>query len=142
MTTVLPGQLRLPTLKHAMTPFPYSVDIDARVADARDVLAAQQFHHLPVTADGKVIGMVDDRALLLADTGDAVRDHLVSNTPVVAMELPLLDVLGLMQEHSVSAVVVTRHDHLAGVFTANDACRELGALLATLAPAPDGGLVA
>jgi len=131
----------LPQLKTAMTPFPYSVDIESTMAEAREILSAHDFHHLPVTQDGQVIGIV--HAEDLADAGHApVRVHYRGSPFIVDIETPLAEVLDALIERRVDAAVVMRHGKLAGVFTTTDACRAFAALLHELAPPPGDDLVA
>ena len=48
----------LPQLKTAMTPFPHAIDIEADIGAARAVLVEHDFHHLPVTEAGQLVGML------------------------------------------------------------------------------------
>lgn len=48
----------LPQAVAAMTPFPYAVNQDATVSEAIALLAAHDFHHLPVKEHGRVSGIV------------------------------------------------------------------------------------
>lgn len=131
----------LPQLKTAMTPFPYSVDVSASMEEARAVLASHDFHHLPVTRDGHVCGIVHAEDLAGTDAAP-VHAHYRADAFVVDIETPLAEVLEAMLERHVDAAVVMRHGKLAGVFTTTDACRAFAALLNELAPPPGDDLVA
>jgi CBS domain-containing protein len=48
-----------------MTPFPYSVDVDAPLADAHKVMREHNFRHLPVMSHGAVAGILTDRDIKL-----------------------------------------------------------------------------
>ncbi len=135
----------LPHLKTAMTPFPYSIDVDAPLADARSMMDEHDFHHLPVTAGTHVVGMLDAAALargLAASASGFVRDYHAPDARVVSIDEPLHDVLESMAAAHLDAVIVTRHGRLAGVFTTVDACRAFAALLAEIDPPADGGQAA
>lgn len=124
-----------PRLAAAMTPFPYSIDINATLAAARAVLAEHAFHHLPVTAAGKVTGIL--HGIDVAENAHgAVADHYRPDVYVVDIETPLSVVLTHMAERHVDAAVVMRQARLAGVFTTTDACRAFAALLTALWPEP------
>jgi len=41
-----------------MTPFPYSVGINAPIAEAQEFMREHKIRHLPVTEDGTLIGVV------------------------------------------------------------------------------------
>ncbi|MEX2482051.1 MAG: CBS domain-containing protein [Gammaproteobacteria bacterium] len=124
-----------PRLASTMTPFPYSVDLDAPLAEAKRMIATHYFHHLPVTAGANIVGIVHCEDLGADDSG-FVRDHYRPDVYVVDIETPLSDVLVNMAEQHVDAAVVMRHDRLAGVFTTTDACRAFAALLSELWPDP------
>ncbi|MGE3845740.1 MAG: HPP family protein [Gammaproteobacteria bacterium] len=131
----------LPLLKTAMTPFPYSLDVDAEVASARALLSEHGFHHLPVTAQGRLVGMVSSGGLA-ASEGRALRDLCGEPPYVVDIDTRLAEVLATLAVRRVDAAVVTRHDKLVGVFTVSDACRAFAELLESLDPPPGEDLVA
>lgn len=128
----------LPQLKTAMTPFPYSIDIEANLDDARAILAEHDFHHLPVTEAGNLVGMLN--AGNLADAGATRLRDLCANEPyIVDINERLAEVLNTMARLRVDAAIVVKHGKLAGVFTAADACRVFAALLDVLEPPPGDG---
>jgi CBS domain-containing protein len=130
-----------------MTPFPYSVDAEAPVDEAMRFMREHKIRHLPVTQDGKLVGMISDRDIKLMLGPDfaypnarelKVRDAYVADAYVVDLATPLVQVLTHMAEHRLGSALVTRHDKLAGVFTTTDACRVFAEYLEhRLAPAPD-----
>ena len=128
----------LPQLKTAMTPFPYSIDIEAGIDEARALLAEHDFHHLPVTESGQLVGMLT--AGKLANGGAAPLRHLCENEPyIVDINERLSEVLNTMARLRVDAAIVVKHGKLAGVFTAADACRVFADLLDVLEPPPGDG---
>jgi len=123
-----------PKLKSAMTPFPHSVPLDAPIGVARKLMLDNHVHHLPVTEKGQLVGIVTDRdikLLLGPEFGSpdpkelTVEDAYVSDSFIVNLETPLMDVLSTMVDRHLGAVLVTAHGRLAGIFTAMDACRVL-----------------
>ncbi len=125
---------RMPTVKVAMTPFPWSIDIDAPLARAREMMAEHEIHHLPVTERGGLVGVISGREVTLcsaiAKTRDASRDPLVREACVLhayAVEdtEPLDDVLAIMARERLGSALVTRRGKLVGVFTVTDACQLL-----------------
>ena len=48
-----------------MTPFPYSVDINAPIEEAREFMRQRQIRHLPVTDGQKLVGVLTDRDIKL-----------------------------------------------------------------------------
>jgi acetoin utilization protein AcuB len=122
----------IPPIKTVMTPFPYSIDIDAPIEEARAFMHKQNIRHLPVIARGKLAGIVSDRDIKLYLGPDLdypqaketrVRDVFLANPFVVDLNDALDNVLVAMAERHVGSVLVTRDGKLAGLFTATDACR-------------------
>src|SRR3989304_9026178 len=56
---------QVPSIKSVMTPFPYSIDIEAPINEARAFMQKQNIRHLPVIAGGKLAGIVSDRDIKL-----------------------------------------------------------------------------
>ncbi|MBK8958374.1 MAG: CBS domain-containing protein [Proteobacteria bacterium] len=128
----------LPQLKTAMTPFPYSIDIEADCDAARALLVEHDFHHLPVTEGGQLVGMLT--AGKLAAGGACELRGLCEHEPyIVDINERLSEVLTGMARLRVDAAIVVKHGKLAGVFTAADACRVFAELLDVLEPPPGDG---
>lgn len=122
----------VPQLKNVMTPFPYSVDIEAPIEEARAFMREHKIRHLPVTQGGALKGLVSDRDIKLMLGPDfaypdknklKVRDVMVDDCYTVDLAAPLEDVLRHMAEHRLGSAIVTRKGKLAGMFTSTDACR-------------------
>jgi acetoin utilization protein AcuB len=123
---------RLPKLKSVMTPFPHSVDADAPLDAAVEFMRSHKIRHLPVTTKGVLTSVVSDRDIKLVLGPDfaypsgrelKVRDAMVKDCYIVDLATPLAAVLRHMASQRIGSAVVTRRGKLAGVFTANDACR-------------------
>jgi len=128
----------MPTIKAVMTPFPYSVDVGASVADAQAFMREHHIRHLPVTHEGELVGSVSDRDIKLILGPDfanpdehetRVAHAMVKDAYMVDMDTRLDEVLAHMAEHHLGSAIVTRHGKLAGIFTANDACRHFAEFL-------------
>ena len=129
---------RSPQVLAFMTPFPYSIDVDAPLAEAHAFLRERHFRHLPVTERGQLAGVLTDRDIKLAlgpDLGSpperelAVRDVFQPESYVVDAGTTLEEVATTMAERHVGSALVTRGDRLVGIFTTTDACRALARLL-------------
>jgi acetoin utilization protein AcuB len=119
-----------PQLKNLMTPFPYSVDAEAPIEQAIEFMREHKIRHLPVTTKGALTSLVTDRDVKLVLGPDfayprdlKVRDAIVKDCYIVDLATPLSVVLRHMAEQRIGSAVVTRRGKLAGIFTANDACR-------------------
>jgi acetoin utilization protein AcuB len=140
-----------PSLTHAMTPFPYSVDIEAPVEEAVRFMREHKIRHLPVTDSGRLAGVVSDRDIKLMLGPDfaypdarelKVRDVFVGDSYSVELSTPLAEVLSHMAEHRLGSALVTRNGKLVGVFTTTDACRAFAQHLRETFPPPAPDAVA
>lgn len=129
---------RMPTIKSVMTPFPYSVDVSASLAAAQEFMRVHHIHHLPVTRDGELAGVITDRDIKLVLGPDfaypdaeqtSVAEGMKREAYIVDMDTRLDEVLAHMAEKHLGSAIVTRRGKLAGVFTATDACRHFAEFL-------------
>jgi len=128
---------RIPSIKTAMTPFPYSIDARADLAAAQGMMDEHAIQHLPVVEDGQLVGLLWDRDIRVARSlgadlpaqGVAVVRVCNTNPLVVDADERLDRVVARMAEMKVGAAVVMRGDKLAGILTLTDVCRLLGELL-------------
>src|SRR3972149_3717892 len=95
----------VPSIKAVMTPFPYSIDIDAPIEEARAFMQKQNIRHLPVISGGKLAGIVSDRDIKLylgpdldypQATETRVRDVYLANPYVVDLNEALDNVVVTM----------------------------------------------
>lgn len=134
-----------------MTPFPYSITPEESVNEALVLMAAHNIHHLPVTEDGGLVGMVSTRdiRLILGRTVKdrdkqklKVRDVMAEETFTVDLSERLDRVLHTMAEKRLRSVVVTRKKKLVGIFTQVDACEAFAELLREQVRRAGGGSAA
>jgi acetoin utilization protein AcuB len=136
----------VPLIKSVMTPFPYSVDIDAGIGDAQAMMAEHDIRHLPVKENGKIVSVISDRDIRLrlqSDSQDAkeslrVRDVCVHETYIVELTERLDSVLLHMAHYHIGSALVVKNGKLAGIFTTTDACRCYGVYLRSLFPTGNG----
>ena len=117
-----------------MTPFPHTIDVDAPLRQARNLMLEHQIRHLPVKRRQRLVGVLTDRDLKRAldpALGMAPRDELfvddvmVADIYAVSLDEPLDRVLQEMAERHIGCALVVKDGHLAGIFTSTDACRVL-----------------
>jgi len=141
----------MPTVKVAMTPFPWSIDIDAPLSHARAMMAAHDIHHLPVTERGALVGVISGREVALGAAIAAARDALsepfvrevcVQHSYAVEDSEPLDGVLATMARERIASALVTRRGKLVGVFTITDACQLMADWLRSCFPESNGDEVA
>jgi len=142
---------KMPVLKTAMTPFPYSISLDASFDEANELMVRHNVRHLPVTRDRQVVGVITDRDMVSAmrvrsqlnDTsGLRVSDLNMADPYIVSIDEPLGNVLLTMAERHIGSAIVTRAGKLVGMFTSVDACRSYGEYLREHFPQSTGGEVA
>ena len=142
---------RVPLMKSVMTPFPYSIDIDADLLEARALMDSHGIRHLPVKENGQLIGVVaesdvnlalDPEVALGAAGATRVRDVCVRGAYIVDLMERLDTVLLNMAERHIGSALVMKSGRLAGIFTSTDACRYFGEWLRTKFPLPYGDGVA
>ncbi len=118
-----------------MTAFPYAIDPGATADEALEVMRSHNIHHLPVTIDSDLTGMVSSRDIQLMIArhdgveGLKVRDVMTEGTYTVDLSERLDSVLHRMAEHQLRAVAVTRKGKLVGIFTQIDACGKFAEFL-------------
>ena len=87
-----------PRIKSAMTPFPHSIGLQEPIGVARRLMLEHHVHHLPVTDNRKLCGIISDRdikLLLGPELGSpdpkelTVEDAYVEGGYSVDMETPL-----------------------------------------------------
>jgi len=129
---------RNPQVVAFMTPFPYSIDVDAPLGAAHKVMREHNFRHLPVTSSGVLVGVLTDRDIKLILGPDfagakeselQVRDAYVERPCVVPASTPVATVARTMADNHIGSAMVTKNDKLVGIFTVTDACRALARLL-------------
>lgn len=137
----------IPTLATTMTPFPYSIDVNDRLNDAIDMMEKQGFHHLPVTEQGSLVGVISDRDIKFvaspfssASLEDElyVKDIYTSRTYVVDIHTPLENVLRVMIEKHFGSALITKNEKLAGILTHNDVFKKLADMIIKMKSKPDG----
>lgn len=134
-----------PSLKTAMTPFPFAIAPDDTLSAAEALMAEHEIHHLPVAQDHELLGILTshDIAGHRASRGGKaktakVKDAYVPEVYAVDLNSRLAEVLTTMAERHIGSAIVTRQGRIAGVFTWVDACRSLGAYLEEAFPQPSG----
>jgi CBS domain-containing protein len=133
----------MPTIKVAMTTFPWSIDIDAPAEDAWATMLEHHIRHLPVTEDDTLVGIVTERELRLflrpgVAPGDyKVRQVCAEDAYVVGDDTPLDVVVNEMAGRQIGSALVQRKGKLVGILTTTDVCRVLAELLESRFPVDD-----
>jgi acetoin utilization protein AcuB len=140
-------QKHMPQLLSAMTPFPYHINADQSVEKALQLMLEHNIRHLPVMIDDNIESIVSDRdikrAQLIGHRGTSDEELLVGDIcPPCAYFAdvydPLDQVLEVLIERRLEAVIVLKEGAPVGIFTDTDACCALLALLQEVYQQPDG----
>ena len=124
----------MPPVSRFMTVRPVTVDRASTVAVAHRLMQAHHIRHLPVTGDGRLVGIVTERDLQLVgssidpDTA-SVESAMTPNPFIVTSDTALDEITEIMAEHRYGSVIVMGRDGVEGIFTAVDACQALTTLL-------------
>ena len=122
----------IPAVRSVMTPAPLTVEVDAPLREAQDLMIDHEIRHLPVVEAGRLVGIVSDRDVAAVENDSAsqqlmerlrVRDVCTLDFYAVSPEEPLDVVLDAMAERRLGSAIVTDAEKIAGLFTATDACR-------------------
>jgi len=129
-----------------MTPDPATVSPEATIGEAAQVMRDLNVRHLPVVADGVLVGMLSERDLLSVAEGGRAREEMsrpleahlataverIMTSDVVAVEsdTDLSEVVGLIIEHRIGAVPVLRPGswELVGIVSYVDVLRAVQGL--------------
>ncbi|APR81251.1 CBS domain protein [Minicystis rosea] len=121
-----------------MTKSPVVVERNTTMAVALRIMDEQGFRHLPVVAEGKLVGVVSERELKIVDNmaGFAGRlcvvgDFVLGAPYRVSPDALLVEVARSMAENKYGSAVVCDGDTVIGMFTTTDALRALAAVLET-----------
>lgn len=126
------------TIDAVMTPYPYSIEIDAHLTTARAMLTQFKIRHLPVRDGDEWVGVVTEQNIDMAQalgvdmsvsSNVRIRDLCRHKTYSVAPDAPLAQVLRDMAERSLDSALVVKDGKLLGIFTATDALRRYADVL-------------
>lgn len=123
-------KLEIPAVKSLMRVFPQALSPSEPAALARRMMREDNLRYLPVEDGGSIVGMISESDLPAdADPATPIAELMTRDPLVVDLNQPVDAVLLEMSRRHLDAALVTRGEHLAGVFTALDACRGFARLL-------------
>lgn len=126
---------RMPRVSDWMSAVVHTIGHDIPASKARTIMLNHDIRHLPVLKEGKLVGLISDRDIRVAEcirgpSELAVGDIMVPDPFVVGPDAPIDDVLDHMLAHKFgSAVIQESSGKLVGIFTTIDAVRALKELL-------------
>jgi acetoin utilization protein AcuB len=118
-----------------MTVSPVVIGIGDTLADAHRLMRERGIRHLPVLDAGRLVGVVSQRDLYLAESlagvdpsTDTVREAMSGEPYAVPPKAPLEEVAATMAERKLGSAIVVDRNAVIGVFTTVDALRALASL--------------
>lgn len=128
------------TVQEFMTPEVITIQADAPLKQAMQLMRERAVRHLPVVEHGVLVGIVserdvhDARMLRTVDLATARVALVVSVPPLtVPPDMPLSDVAARMIDRRVGSVIVTQDSRIVGIFTTHDALLALHHILGSTA---------
>ncbi len=132
-------------VRQVMSQNPVTIEADAYVSQAWDLMTERHIWHLPVVDHGRLVGLLSERQIrdampsvvLLKDAASrrkalaVTRVHQVwlPNPSTIGPDESLVQLIGRMRELRAGCLPVVEHDRLLGVVTAGDLLNLLEALL-------------
>jgi CBS domain-containing protein len=114
-------------VRHAMTPSPQTVSPSMNAADAAGLMRSEDIGVLPVVDDGKLVGLVTDRDLVLRvvaerkDPTEVQIGDILTRSPVtVTPDMKLSEARELMEQHKIRRLPVMKGDELVGILSLGD----------------------
>lgn len=113
------------------------VDMDDRLPDIKRIMENHEFHHLPVTDNGKLVGIISDRDLLRLispfidkiseqprdlDTLNRAAHQVMTRQPIaVKAETPIAEVLAWFKRVDISCLpVINDEEQVIGMISWRD----------------------
>jgi CBS domain-containing protein len=149
-------------VRDIMTRDPLSVEPDAPLGTAMEVMIARKIRHLPVVDEGgAVVGIITDRDLRSVALAPAleqylstaarrrlrgiastlenlrVKDAMTCNPITARPDMPVTQAAALMLEARVGSLPVVDNDTLVGIVTDRDAVRALASSVPALKYVPE-----
>jgi acetoin utilization protein AcuB len=131
-----PRILQYPILRDYMTPAPYTVARSRSLSVASRLMRDHQVRHLPVLEEGRIVGVVSQRDILLIEslpgvnpTDVRVEEAMIADVATATPETPIGEAIEAMIARKVGSVIVSDGEHVLGIFTTIDALRALHDLL-------------
>jgi acetoin utilization protein AcuB len=120
-----------------MTRSPLTLDASSSVADAGRLMEQRGIHHLPVTDEGLLVGLISERdvkfiaAQANSNPEEIALSQAMSRAPwTVAPSMPLEVAVRHMARHKLGSSVVVENQEVVGIFTSQDGLRALAQVLA------------
>jgi CBS domain-containing protein len=112
-------------IRDVMTPNPRTVTPDDSIESAARIMRDEDTGAVPVVQNGRPIGMVTDRDIVIRAVADGganrtVRDVVTERLVSVSPETSTREAAELMSEHQIRRLPVVENDRLVGIVSLGD----------------------
>ena len=114
-------------VRHAMTEAPTTARPDLNAADAAGMMRSHDVGVIPISEEGKLIGLVTDRDLVVRVLAQRkhpmevpLRDIMTTSAVTVTPDMELTDARDLMAQHHVRRLPVMKGEELVGILSLGD----------------------
>lgn len=125
-----------PEIREYMTPAPQTTPPSRSLTAAVRQMRDHRVRHLPVVDEGRVVGVLSQRDVLIIEslpgvnpTEVQVEEAMSPDAFMVGPQTPLAEAIETMIERKIGSAVVCEGGRVIGVFTTIDALRALHRLL-------------
>ena len=124
-------------MSDVMTPCPYRISGDASITEALEAMRVRGIRHLPVVAEGNLVGVLMERDARLSEFTCKESGHCprvgaicLKNPLVVQDTQEVSEVAFEMAEKKLECALISDSEgNFVGIFTTTDACRLIYLLL-------------
>jgi len=112
---------------------PRTLDPDAKLSDVRRALIANDFHHMPIVDEGRLVGMVSWRDLVrayrtarhdpgtsveqLLDESSSVRELMTTQLVTLPPDADIDQAIDLIADGHIHSVLIVDNGELVGIVT-------------------------
>lgn len=123
-------------VRDCMTANPITITKDTPIFQALEIIQNRKVRHLPVTRDGRLIGLVTERGLLKVSPSPAstlsvyelnyilakvtVSEAMIKNPITIGPGAPIEEAALVMRDHKVGCLPVVEGDRLVGILSQTD----------------------
>lgn len=114
-----------------------TVSPEATVAEARELLHAEEIEHLVVTDGKKVVGVLSDRDLQQGRDDSPVKSVMTKNAATISPDETLRKAAGMLEGRNIGCLPVVSNGKLDGIVSTTDLLRALAKGDTRPAPPPE-----
>jgi CBS domain-containing protein len=115
-------------VRHVMSRKVRAADPEASLSDLRALMKTEQFHHLLVLKQGKLLGVISDRDLA-SHRGSRAKDIMTRNPVVMTPGNPIGHAITTLLHSRISCLPVVEEGEVKGILTTTDLLMTLHCLI-------------